>query len=328
MDGRLTTGAYLDDWLETSVRPRLRPRTAESYAWVCAKYLKPAIGRIRLARLGPEHIQKMLSNLTARGDLSPTTVRYAYTVLRIALGRALKAGHVARNAATLIDPPAKARHEMNPLTADQVATLLDETSGDRLGPLYATAVALGLRKGELLALRWADIDRDAGTITITNTLQNTGLAQTKTKRSRRTVIMPRMVSVAGKHRSCRQPNGSAAGPRWQHGDFVFASKAGTRWGRATSRAHSMLLSSGAAFRTSVSMISATRAQHCSWSRARTWPSCHDCSGTRTSQPLPTSTRTSHEGCSSAQLIAWMLLSAGPQAPDPEFPGVRFGVKTE
>ena len=98
----------------------------------------------------------------------------------------------------------------------------------RLGPLYATAVALGLRKGELLALRWADVDRDAGTITITNTLHSTGLAPTKTERSRRTVVMPRMVIAALRRHWRRQAaERLAAGRRWQHGDYVFATKVGT-----------------------------------------------------------------------------------------------------
>jgi hypothetical protein len=100
----------------------------------------------------------MLASLTARGDLSPTTVRYAYAVLRIALGRALKSGRVARNVATLVDPPAKVRREPKPLTAEEVGRLIDATTDDRLGALYAVAIATGLRQGELLALRWSDVD--------------------------------------------------------------------------------------------------------------------------------------------------------------------------
>jgi len=98
-------GAWLDEWLETSVAARCRPSTARSYRDVAALYIRPAIGMLPLAKLEPEHIASMLTRLTTRGDLSSTTVRYAYAVLRIALARALKSGRVIRNVATLIDPP-------------------------------------------------------------------------------------------------------------------------------------------------------------------------------------------------------------------------------
>ena len=94
----------------------------------------------------------------ARRSLSPwhlstTTVRYAYD-LRIALGRALKSGKVLRNVCTLVDPPAKARVELRPLTADEVGVLLASVAETRDGPLYVLAIGTGLREGELLALRW------------------------------------------------------------------------------------------------------------------------------------------------------------------------------
>jgi integrase len=98
-----TVAAYLDDWLDSSVRLRCRPRTADSYAETVNRYIKPAIGAIPLAKLTPEHVARMLADLTARettrGHLSPTTVRYCHAVLRIALGRALKSGKVVRNVA-------------------------------------------------------------------------------------------------------------------------------------------------------------------------------------------------------------------------------------
>jgi integrase len=131
----------------------------------------------------------MLTRLSARGGLSPTTVRYAYAVLRIALGRALKARRVLRNVATLVDPPAKARREMRPLTADQARQLLDATADDRLGPLYALAIATGMRQGELLALRWRVVDWERGWLAVRHTLRRgtRDLAEPKTERARRTL---------------------------------------------------------------------------------------------------------------------------------------------
>ncbi len=144
VDQRGTVGAWLDEWLATSVQTRCRPSTAANYATIVRAYLRPAIGRVPLAKLTPEHVTRMLAGLTARGDLSPTTVRYCYSILRIALGRALKSGRVLRNVCTLVDPPTVTRTAQAPLSADQARAFLEATAGDRLGPLYTIAIGTGL----------------------------------------------------------------------------------------------------------------------------------------------------------------------------------------
>ena len=195
---RLTVGAYLDDWVELTIRPRVRPRTAESYADAVRLYLIPALGRVPLAKLEPEHVRRMLADLAARGTLSATTLRYVRSVLRTALGQALREGKVLRNVATLVDPPAKAHHELRPLSREQVRTFLDGVAGDRLEALYVTALGTGLRQGELLALRWQDADLERGELTVRHTLGRftRALEPTKTERSRRTVRLPRRVVEA------------------------------------------------------------------------------------------------------------------------------------
>jgi integrase len=192
---QLTVSAWLDEWLGTSVAARCRPSTARSYRDVVKLYIRPAIGRQSLAKLEPEHVAAMLARLTDRGDLSPTTTRYAYAVLRIALGRALRSGRVVRNVCTLVDPPAKARHELRPLSRDESRTLLAGLRGDRLEALYVTALGTGLRQGELLALRWQDVDLERGELTVHHTLQRgtRTLAEPKTERARRTLRLPRQV---------------------------------------------------------------------------------------------------------------------------------------
>jgi integrase len=201
---QLTVGAWLDEWLETSVANRCRPSTSRSYRDVAALYIRPAIGRLPLAKLDPEHVAAMLTRLGARGNLSPTTVRYAYSVLRIALGRALKSGRVVRNVATLIDPPAKVRRELRPLSLDESRALLAGIHGDRLEALYVTALGTGLRQGELLGLRWQDLDLERGELAVRHTLQRGTriLSEPKTERARRTLRLPRQVIAAlAEHRS-------------------------------------------------------------------------------------------------------------------------------
>ena len=231
VSSRGTVAAYLAEWLTTSVEPRCRPRTVESYRETVRRYIVPAIGRRSLAKLEPSDVAAMLAGLTRRGDLSPTTVRYAYSVLRIALGRALKQGRVLRNVATLVDPPAKAHRELQPLTAEQARQLLAGTAGDltadppvpadRFHALYALALATGMRQGELLALRWSDVDLEAGTVAVRHTLQRRTrqLAEPKTQRGRRTLRLgPESVAILRAYRASQPVRGRDA--------YVFATRTG------------------------------------------------------------------------------------------------------
>ena len=245
--GKTTVAEYLEEWLAASVAVRCRPSTVASYRETVARYIaprakgkdgkpgellgRPSLGRLSLTRLEPADVSRMLAALTARGDLSPTTVRYAYSVLRIALGRALKQGLVVRNVATLVDAPTKARHELHPLTVEQARQLLVGTAGDptadppvpadRLHALYALAVATGMRQGELLALRWVDVDMDAGMVAVRHTLtrRTHELAEPKTERARRTLrIGAGAVAVLREHRRLQPVRGRDA--------YVFANRDG------------------------------------------------------------------------------------------------------
>lgn len=181
----------------------------------------PAIGSVPLAKLEPADVSRMLARLTARGTLSPTTVRYCYAVLRIALGRALKSGRVLRNVCTLVDAPAKSTPEIRPLTADEARAFLEGVSGDRFRALYVAAIGTGLRQGELLALRWQDVDLEAGTLTVRHSLQRgtRALAEPKTERAKRTLALgPTITAALLEHRRRQRVIGPAA--------FVFTGRDG------------------------------------------------------------------------------------------------------
>lgn len=115
---RLTVGDWLTEWLDTSVAARNRGTTAASYRAVVERYWRSGIGRIPLGRLEPGDVQRVLERMSQAG-LSPATVRGAYAVLRIALGRAVRNGYVVRNVAKLVDPPKMARVEPRPLTSER-----------------------------------------------------------------------------------------------------------------------------------------------------------------------------------------------------------------
>jgi integrase len=236
IDQRPTVGAWLDEWLAASVTGRLRPRTAESYASTVRLYLKPSVGRIALAKLTPEHVNRLRRELEARGGergpLSSTTVRYAIVVLRIALGRALKSGRVARNVATLVDTPTLRHPDLRPLTADQARAFLAAVEREELGPLYLTAIATGMRQGELLALRWSDVDLEAGTIAVRHTLRRVErvLADPKTGSAKRVLRIGAGVTSALRENRLRQlERRLAAGARWREQDYVFSGPNGDAW---------------------------------------------------------------------------------------------------
>jgi integrase len=227
---RQSVATFLDYWL-TTVRPRVRPRSYESFETIVRRHLKPEIGNIPLAKLAPAQIQTMLNRKTQNG-LGPQTVTTIRTVLCNALNHALKGNLVARNVAALTSPPRVPHYEIRPLDAPQARALLDAASGTRLEALYVLALNLGLRRGELLGLRWQDIDLDNARLRVMQAVQRVEgrlqAAETKTERSRRTLSLPlSVVTSLRRHRTRQLQERLGAGARWWDSGLVFTSGIGT-----------------------------------------------------------------------------------------------------
>ncbi len=227
---RQTVADYLMRWLEDAARPKVKPKTLASYKQVTRLYLIPHLGRHQLAKLQPPQVQAMLNAMLAQG-LSPRTAQYARAVLRKALNQALKWGLVTKNAAALVDPPQSTAHEITPLTPVQARRLLDTAGGDRLEALYSVALSLGLRQGEILGLRWEDVDFDAGTVSVRKQLQRLDgqpqLVDLKTRQSRRTIALPRSLVAQLKEHRIRQLAEQLVCPCWHDWSLVFPSTVGT-----------------------------------------------------------------------------------------------------
>jgi integrase len=133
----------------------------------------PVLGQRQLAKLTPADVQSWLSRKLSEG-LSVRTVQYQHSILRRAIGQAERWGLVARNVAALVQVPRPEHVEVEPLSVDDARALLEVARGDRLHALWAVALAVGLRKGEALALRWRDVDLDAGTLRVAQTVQRVG----------------------------------------------------------------------------------------------------------------------------------------------------------
>jgi integrase len=169
-DRPLTLAAFLDGWLADVVRLSVRPKTYVSYRSIVRLHLAPGLGEIPLTELRPGEVQAYL-NAKAASGLAPRTVAYHRNVLRQALGHAERTELVGRNVARLALPPRIPRREIRPLSPEEARTFLAAIRGDRFEALYLLALGCGLRQGEILGLRWSDVDLDEGTIRVHQALQ-------------------------------------------------------------------------------------------------------------------------------------------------------------
>jgi integrase len=169
--GSLKLSEYLDRWT-LNIRDTVRQRTWERYEQIVRVHIKPMLGRIKLKGLTPTHVRGLYREKLDGGS-SPRTVQYIHTTLHKALQDAVSDGLIPRNIADGIKAPRPKKKEINPLSPDQARAFLEAVHGDRLEALYVLAIHRGLRQGELLGLRWEDVDLEAGTVQIRRTLSLT-----------------------------------------------------------------------------------------------------------------------------------------------------------
>jgi len=190
--GTVTVEEYMNRWLTDSVRDTVRSTTFDRYKQITRKHIVPEIGRAKLRTLTPAHVRGLYRKKLEAG-LSPRTVQYIHVTLHKALKQAVRDGLVPRNVTEAVKPPQIQREEICPLTPDQAKALLEtvRAEDDRLEALYVMAITTGLRQGELLGLKWDDVDLETGTLQVRRTLTTAKggpvLSAPKTKGSRRSV---------------------------------------------------------------------------------------------------------------------------------------------
>lgn len=214
-NNQMTVGSYLRNWL-VSIQPTVRTRTFTSYQGAVNNHISPAIGGIKLSLLQPDHIETMLRDLA--DELSPATARQIHAVLKTALTKAEKWGLVGRNVAKIADGPRVPKTEAQSLTADEARRLIAASD-----PLVTLAIMTGLRRGELIALRWDNINLGSGTLKVTHTMTAGELAEPKSDRSRRTITLPGACTQAlkeNKHAHATQKLKSGRAD-YNSGGFVF-----------------------------------------------------------------------------------------------------------
>jgi integrase len=226
---RTTAERFLSDWLQ-AIRPSLRPRTWTRYEQYVRVHALPEIGKLALSKVTPQSIQKLYARRLDAGA-STTTVNHLHAVPHRAFGQAARWGLIARNPADLVDPPRNRHHEMATFSPDQAKGFLKAAEGDRLEALCVVALTTGMRQGELLALRWRDVDLDGARVHIRANLQRTGeglvFAEPKTRGSRRQVRLAEVaVGALRRHRTAQLAERLRLGPAWEDNDLVFANEVG------------------------------------------------------------------------------------------------------
>jgi integrase len=166
-NSKLTVGEWLERWLDG--KHDISPVTRERYHECIAISVAPTLGKVELQKLRPIHVKEWLSKLVTNGSrtngpLSGRTVRVPYLVLHGALAEAVRLDLVARNVADVVAPPKIEATEIEILTQEEIAAVLASLSGSWLYPIASLALATGMRRGELLALRWQDVDFDKASV--------------------------------------------------------------------------------------------------------------------------------------------------------------------
>jgi integrase len=228
----LKVGEYLDRWLSDSVRDTVKATTFERYEQIARLHLKSTLGRVKLKALTPAHVRRLYREKLKTGS-SARTVRYIHTTLHKALKQAVMDGLIPKNATEAVKPPQPTREEMHPLTPEQAKLLLQvaHEAGDRLEALYVLAIHTGLRQGELLGLKWDDVDLEDGSLQVRRTLAMTKsgpvFTAPKTTGSRRSVkLTSKAIEVLRSHLERQLVEIDRVGSLWRENGLIFASETG------------------------------------------------------------------------------------------------------
>lgn len=221
---KMTVHEYIDKWLK-HIRAKVRPSTYDSYNWA-ANHIKKGLGTCPVDKLKPLHIEEHLTNAAA-SELSSTSVRYQYNILREALTQAVKWQLLSINPCAAIDPPRKEKYKASVFTPDQLQLLLDKVAGTNIHLPVVLAVGCGLRRGETCGLRWEDVDLLKGLLFVRNSLDwedgELTLRPVKTSTSERSIKLPQLaLSVLKKEKVHQAADKMRAGDLYQKKDYCWA----------------------------------------------------------------------------------------------------------
>ncbi|MEO3781011.1 tyrosine-type recombinase/integrase [Micromonospora sp. B11E3] len=266
-----TVKTWLTHWVENIAAPAVRDNTIAGYRVAVYRHLIPGLGAHRLEKLQPEHVEKLTRKMQAAGSAA-ATAHQAHRTLRTALNEAVRRQHLVRNPASLAKAPRIEDEEVEPYSVEEVQRLLLAASQRRNSARWAIALALGLRQGEVLGLKWDDVDLDGGTLTVRRARQRpkwkhgctkpcgrkfgghcpdrqplrAETADTKSRAGRRSIGLPDpLVSLLRQHRKEQSAERETAAQLWTETGYLFTTPTGgpvnprtdyTEWKRLLARA--------------------------------------------------------------------------------------------
>ena len=195
--GSLTLSEYMDKWLK-AIQGTISVGSWKQYETIVRLHIKPALGKLKLARVSALHIQTLYRDKLDSG-LSPRRVIYIHVTLHKALKQAVRWSLLPRNVTDAVEPPRIKKNEISPLNEEQVRKLLESARGDKLEALYILAITTGMRQGEILGLQWKDIDIGSGIVRVNRTIFNGVVSPPKTAKSRRSIKLSKSALTALKN---------------------------------------------------------------------------------------------------------------------------------
>ncbi len=234
--GSTSVEQFLYSWLDAT-QERLAPRTAERYASIVKLHVVPVVGGIKLSKLEPEHLRKIYRTIHDKG-LSKQTCLHVHRALHTALQYGVREERVLpENVADRVKAPAPEKREPTPMNRDQIRFLIAAAKGTRLGVPIALTAVTGLRRGELLALRWRHVDLDKGSVFVAESLEHSRAINErvrfkapKSKTSRRVIpLAPECITLLRSHKAQQEEERGAAGGAYVGNDLVFPNPDGSPW---------------------------------------------------------------------------------------------------
>lgn len=228
--GKTTLAEYLERWLQ-DYRPNLSPRGYERYRDILRKHFIPYLGNITLTQLKPEHLQKRYT-VCQNSGLSIGSVRYHHAVIHVALQTAVKWGLVAHNVADAVDVPRIRRAEMQTWNEDEMSRFLEHAKDSPYYAMFYTVLFTGMRRSEMLGLKWRDVDLLFGQIHVSRGLHHLKdgsyvFTEPKSAKSRRTIALsPSLALLLKKHHAEQKLERSMLGVSLTDDDLVFGTPEG------------------------------------------------------------------------------------------------------
>jgi integrase len=232
--GKQTLGQYLDKWVDGQ---RVGPKALQRYKEIVRRNIIPALGHIPLRKLTADqinaHYTKALANgrVDGKGGLSPASVKYQHILLKKALKDAVRRTLLVLNPMEAVDPPHVEKPTMQTLDLGQAAQLIEDARGTRVFIPVLIALTCGLRRGEIMALKWANVDLDNAMLTVLESIEQTreGIRLKRPKSGRGRVIdLPQMaVTELRKHKASQESVFEQLGARLTRESFVYAYEDGT-----------------------------------------------------------------------------------------------------